>query len=310
MVDSLPPFQPGVSLSAALSSAFESGFGSVRALAQSVDEQAQQHERASAQAVALAGLVPFKTTRTEFNISLDKEASALARVKRLKRSVWASGHLHGIADHGHRPPACWFVTLTYVGVKDWQPMHIAKALDAYRKWCKGRGLSCRYTWVAELQSRGAVHYHLLCWLPQGVKMPKWDQPTKTAKLGQHRPPFWPWGMTNTQPAKAGVGYLMKYLSKLGELTVFPKGLRLYGIGGLDTQGKQTRQWFNLPQWAKQAHGVGELARLGSQLVVKATGELLQCPYLCFRSKFNLRLVQIFPVTPKWADGAYSSVSFA
>lgn len=103
---------------------------------------------------------------------------------------------------------------------------------------------------------------------------------------------------------------MKYMSKLGELTVFPKGLRLYGIGGLDDQAKQVRQWFNLPQWAKNLHGVGELVRAGSRLVVRATGELLQCPYACLKGREHLRLIQLFPVAPKWADGAYSSVSFS
>lgn len=252
-----------------------------------------------------AGLVPSKTTRTELIVSLDKDETALRRIKRLKKGVWASGHLHGIATNGHRAPACWFVTLTYRGVKDWAPMHIAKALDGFRKWCTGRGLPCKYTWVAELQSRGAVHYHLLCWLPQGVSMPHWDRPTKTAKLGQHRPPFWPHGMTNTQVAKAGVGYLMKYLSKLGELTVFPKGLRLYGVGGLDPQAKTVRQWLNLPQWAKNAHGVGDLCRVASKLVVKATGEVLRSPWLAFKGKAQLRLVQIGPIAPRWADGPYS-----
>lgn len=257
-----------------------------------------------------AGLVPLKTSRkdlvTGFAVRIDKEATALARVKRLKRSVWASGHLHGIAQNGFRAHQCHFVTLTYVGVSDWQPKHIAKALESYRNWCKGRGLPCRYTWVAELQSRGAVHYHLLCWLPQGVRMPHWDKPTKTAKLGQHRPPFWPHGMTNTQEAKAGVGYLMKYLSKLGELTQFPKGLRLYGIGGLNDQAKSVRQWFNLPQWAKNDYGVGELVRKAGGIVVRATGELLEPAFKLIKRDGWLEVLQVRPTSPRWADGAYST----
>jgi len=195
-------------------------------------------------------------------------------VSRLKRSVWASGHLHGLAEPGFRPSVCWFVTLTYRGVDDWKADHVAKAIERFRSWCKDvAGVACRYTWVAELQGRGAVHYHLLAWLPRGVRMPHWDK-RSTAR----RAAFWPHGMSNTQPAKAGVGYLMKYLSKLGELTRFPKGLRLYGIGGLNSEGRAVRSWFNLPQWAKPAFGVGELARKAGRLVVRATGEVLAPVY--------------------------------
>ena len=89
-----------------------------------------------------------------------------------------------------------------------------------------------------------------------------------------RPPFWVHGMTNTERATSGVGYLMKYLSKLGELTRFPKSLRLYGIGGLTRQGRDIRGWFNLPQWAKLAYGIGDLVRCVGGLAVRATGELL------------------------------------
>ena len=60
-----------------------------------------------------------------------------------------------------------------------------------------------------------------------MKMPKWDVACGRRKA------FWPHGMTNTQKAQAGVGYLMKYVSKMGEFTDFPKGLRLSEKGGLN-----------------------------------------------------------------------------
>jgi hypothetical protein len=121
-------------------------------------------------------------------------------------------------------------------------------------------------------------------------------------------------MTNTQPALSGVGYLMKYLSKLGELTKFPKGLRLYGIGGLDTVSRAVRSWFNLPQWAKCRFGVGDLVRKGSGLVVRETGEILPP---AFKARVEAGLLLVFPcrdlspVGPEFERcGAYSSVSFA
>jgi hypothetical protein len=273
-----------------------------------LDRQAQRGEGAAG-----AGLVPSKTSRidvsfssgfkvhkSETTISFSAEAVATRRVKRLKKSVWASGHLHAFADKGHRPPQCWFVTLTYVGVNDWRKDHMSTTMGLYRKWCKRIGVACRYTWVAELQGRGAVHYHLLCWLPQGVRMPHWDRP-----VGKHQA-FWPHGMTNTDKALSGVGYLMKYLSKLGELTVFPKGLRLYGIGGLDSQARGVRSWLNLPEWVKRSHGVGEIVRKRCGLVVRATGEVLEPAFSCIVSQFSMVIVSLRELPERFHDGAYST----
>jgi hypothetical protein len=113
-------------------------------------------------------------------------------------------------------------------------------------------------------------------------------------------------MTNTQKALSGVGYLMKYLSKLGELTIFPDGLRLYGIGGLDELARAVRGWYNLPEWAKASHGVGDLARLGSRFVVVATGEILELMYRreVIPGGIRLHLLRDYPV--RFHDGAYST----
>jgi len=268
---------------------------------------------------AAAGLVPSKTNRktelfvsevsalraSQGEISFNERIVAERRVKRLKKSVWASGHLHGIADAGHRPPAVWFVTLTYVGVSDWAAQHISKAVQGFRDWCKLRGYPCRYTWVAELQGRGAVHYHLLAWLPQGVRMPKWDRRTVTP-TGKEKARWWPHGMTNVQIAKAGVGYLMKYLSKLGELTNFPKGLRLYGIGGLNTEGRAVRSWLNLPEWVKREHGVGDVVRLARGIWSYVTGNYLEPAYGVKMVPGGLVITPLRVLPDRFHDGAYSS----
>lgn len=257
-----------------------------------------------------AGLVPSKTSLQDgISVNLAPSAVAERRVKRLKRSVWASGHLHGLADQGHRPPQCWFVTLTYRGVDDWRPDHISAAIQRFRTWARSFGVPVRYTWVAELQQRGAVHYHLLFWLPVGVRMPLWDRPFKLAS-GRVREAFWPHGMTNTEKALSGVGYLMKYLSKLGELTRFPKGLRLYGIGGLTAQARSVRSWFNLPEWVKREYGVGEVVRKAAGLLVHETGEILQPMYAVIRGVSELRLKLLRDLAPRFHDGVYSSVRFA
>lgn len=269
---------------------------------------------ARAVAAVFAGLVPFKTsleTRLQHSINLSAPASAERRVKRLKRSVWASGHLHGIAHHGFRPPVCWFVTLTYALANAWLPDHISKAIQTFRNWCQAKGVPCRYTWVGEIQPKrlentgaAVVHYHLLAWLPVGVSMPHWDKMTR--KKSGFRDAMWPHGMTNTEKAFSGVGYLMKYLSKLGELTVFPKGMRLYGIGGLDAGARAVRGWFNLPEWAKREYGVGELARHKLGLIVRATGELLEPAFSCSIKGGCLVITQLRELPERFHDGVYSS----
>lgn len=251
-----------------------------------------------------AGLVSSKTSR-QTCINLAPSAVADRRVNRLKRSVWASGHLHGLAENGFRAAVAWFVTLTYARDDQWRSDHMGKTVERFRNWCRSVGVPCRYTWVAELTpTRGRVHYHLLAWLPQGVRMPHWD------RAKGRRAAFWSHGMTQTEVARSGVGYLMKYLSKLGELTRFPKGLRLYGIGGLNDTGRKVRSWYNLPEWVKRSFGVGEVVRAAGRLLVRATGELLDSPYKVSLMPFGLVVHQLREIPPRFHDGAYSSVSFA
>ncbi len=258
-----------------------------------------------------AGLVPSKTS-LELFVNLSPSACAERRVKRLKRSVWASGHLHGIADRGHRAPVCWFVTLTYAKADAWEPFHVSKAVQGFRNWCQSKGVACRYTWVGEIQpkrlestGKAVVHYHLLAWLPKGVSMPHWDRPTRMSH-GRERAPFWPHGMSNTEEARSGVGYLMKYLSKLGELTRFPKGLRLYGIGGLSAQSKEVRRWYNLPEWVKASYGVGDVVRKSCGFVVRSSGEILEAAYRVTVVPSGLLVQRLRELAERFHDGAYST----
>lgn len=257
------------------------------------------HTHSSQASEASPGLVSSITSVQKALVSFAPSVVAERRVARLKRAVWAAGHLQRLADRDVFPSVCWFVTLTYVGVDDWTPKHISKACAQFRKWCSRQEMPCRYIWVAELQKRGAVHYHLLAWIPRGVDMPHWD-------MERGRRTWWPHGMSNTQPAKSGVGYLMKYLSKLGEFHRFPQGLRLYGIGGLCEMGRKVRTWYNLPEWAKREHGVGEVARRDGRLALLATGELLKSPWHTQLVPSGVQLTLTRELAPKFHDGAYST----
>src|SRR5947207_1410636 len=80
------------------------------------------------------GLVSSKTSPNfEVLINLDRTSVTERRVNRLKRSVWGSGHLHGMPRPGYRPDAPWFVTLTYADEDAWLPDHIADATERFRR---------------------------------------------------------------------------------------------------------------------------------------------------------------------------------
>lgn len=269
---------------------------------------------------AAAGLVTSKTTPIEkqprtpctnegdrFTITFCREENARKRLAGLKKGVWFAGRLHGsMSRKGHRPDPAYFVTLTYVGVDDWKPEHLTRATDAFRRYCKRVGVPARYLWVSELQKRGAVHYHLVAWLPRGVPMPKWDEPT-TAPSGRVVDPFWPHGMTNVQKVKtSAVAYLMKYLSKNSELHVFPKGLRLFGVGGLDSQSRSIRAWSNLPEWLKRQYGVGELQRVGSSFVDRQTGEVIESIWRSQLVPSGIVLTLLRPYPEAFHVGPYST----
>ena len=246
-----------------------------------------------------AGLVSFKTSDPQefLEISFDYDDVQKRRVRRLRSHVWACGHLHNLGTPKGFRENVWFVTLTYRGVDDWRPRHVSDCLKAIRKWCARQGVPFRYVWVAELQKRGALHYHLAIWLPKRIQLPKFD------KKG-----WWPHGMTQRVIARNGVGYLMKYLSKITPAHRFPKGVRIHGSGGLIQQARNICSWLNLPSWCKQQYGVGELKTTNSRRVVCATGEILAPMYRRVRTPTGMFLYPNAELPVRWADGPYSTLT--
>jgi hypothetical protein len=242
------------------------------------------------------GLVPSKTTGSFLPVVgmpvLER------RIARMRRSVWNAGQWLTQA----RGERCWFVTLTYRDGRDWKPEHVSAYLRRLRKWCKAQGARPAYVWVAELQRRGAMHYHVAVWLPKRLALPK---PDKSA--------MWAHGYSQRQLARSAIAYLMKYVSKgesidaSGRPIEYPKGARIYGIGGLGEQAKQCAQWFNLPEWAKRLHGAGELCRKAGRLVVRATGEILEPAYSVDRVPGGLLLRQLRELPARFHDGVYSTL---
>lgn len=168
--------------------------------------------------------------------------AAARRYSGLRMSVGFAARAHAVSRKGHRSDVAWMVTLTYAGDNsDWKPEHLTRAMTAFRNWCKRSGFECRYVWVAELQKRGVIHYHIAAWLPRGVVMPKWDLRG-----------WWDYGMTNTLKARHATAYLMAYLKKgdLEQRGALPKGARNYGVGGLDHSLRRARRWLRLPAFVQ------------------------------------------------------------
>lgn len=221
----------------------------------------------------------------------------LQRCRRLARAVKWAAALHSQPVPGRRPDRVAMVTLTYREAHAWSPEHMTRFVDRVRVWMKRLGHQLRYVWVAELQTRGAVHYHMLVWLPKGICLPKPDKRQ-----------WWTHGSTNVQLARRPVGYMVKYASKWDSKSDFPKGLRTHGAGGFDEAGRAVRHWWAQPGWIRAQAGVGErFCRVpGVGIVRRATGEVLPSPWRFSFIDGTPHVREVFEyASPVAASGPYS-----
>lgn len=205
-----------------------------------------------------------------------------SRMQRLRKSVYNAG-----LEISDNLPNSWkplFVTLTYKNLSDWQPNHIKDYLQRVRVWLRRRGHLFHYVWVAELQKRGAVHYHIILWLPPGFTLPFSD------KRG-----WWPYGMTNQVWARKGVGYLMKYTSKgsHGFGPKFPKGIRIYGFSKHFKSAVLRVAYYRAPRWLRSKYPDFKNCHLIRKVgfwLDKMTGECydtpLQYQFFAYSGKLN------------------------
>lgn len=210
------------------------------------------------------GLVHFPTSDT---ILLDQVAM---RRKRVRQATITGARLlqQQLTDGGRRTYPV-IVTLTYAAIDGWNSRHVSDYLKTCREWFRRRKRPFHYCWVAELQQRGAVHYHVMIWMPKDLTLPKPD------KRG-----WWPHGFTRIEKARNAVGYLAKYVSKESLNQKFPKGLRLYGRGGLSIQSRIEMRWWCSPIWVRQwCKKITDVRRtIGGGWVCVATGEWRPSPF--------------------------------
>jgi len=167
------------------------------------------------------------------------------RTRKVSQSVKTTARLHQseIASSGFRfKPA--MITCTYAPGSFWCAKDISRLIKECRRYLQRRysQTTFRYTWVAELQKRGTIHYHVILWLPKGCTLPKPD------KRG-----WWSKGSTRIEWVKNAVGYLAKYASKGSETEhEFPKGSRISGFGGLNNESRREYRFWRSPASIREA----------------------------------------------------------
>lgn len=163
------------------------------------------------------------------------------------------------------------VTLTYRAGENPRARDIADFLKCAREWHRRRGQAMRYVWVAEMQERGAVHYHVIFWLARHLQMPKPDNRG-----------WWTKGSTRIEAARNGVGYIAKYASKGADGPPFPRGVRIHGVGGLDLEGRRVARWWRAPSEARAFFGeAADIRPINGGRVCVLTGLFWRSPWrLC------------------------------
>ena len=137
------------------------------------------------------------------------------RLSRLRRRVhaWGTGAKELLKD---KKLTMAMIDLTYGPPSTWHKLDISQyrmaLLDFLGDGCKG------YGWVAEMQERGEVHYHILPIFERRLFIPTPDDSG-----------MWVHGMSGIQRNIRTPFYLMKYVSKSKQKEGLPKGCRAYGL---------------------------------------------------------------------------------
>lgn len=183
-----------------------------------------------------------------------------------------------------------FLRLSYRQGEGYEPRHIRRFLDVMSQHLRRQlGEGVPVIWVAELQEKrlrsGAppiecVHYHVMVWVPRGFKLPKPD-----TRKHSGRGEWWPHGSSRVEKSYSRSSrYLAKYASKgVGDSSQLPKGIRLYGVRGLEGFWRGHFEYWQLPAYVRDrcceaapAVKVGDSWRLPDGTVLKSEWEFVGC----------------------------------
>ena len=172
-------------------------------------------------------------------LRIDKEA---ARISRMQRRVhaWARALDGAISPDGKYRMV--MQTLTYKELGQWKPGHIREYIRKMRRFM-GDNLGA-YAWVAELQRRGAVHYHVLLVIKKSAYVPHAD-----------RAGWWLHGLSSTDNARS-IYYIVKYTGKEHQKRgTFPKGMRMFAVWLAKNIVDEVKRWFfklsAVPAWLRE-----------------------------------------------------------
>lgn len=179
-----------------------------------------------------------------------------ARLKKMKRRICKAAELHEKAMHDSAEYAPAMVTLTYRDGSDWSARHLSEAFKRVRQWLARRGRTFRYVWCAELQERGAIHYHVIAWFPAKF------HGTKARKVAD-TPPFWdaegwwPHGSSQSAWADNPIGYIASYVSKISGKDRLPAGARMHGSGGFTVDERKYMAHHSRQTWVRVLSYIGQ-----------------------------------------------------
>jgi hypothetical protein len=196
------------------------------------------------------------------------EINRRRRVRRMRRVVIGSADAaREVAQAGGRRVDGIFVTLTYRADERYNSRDVANYITLTRRYLARRRLGFSYQWVLELTANGKPHYHILWWVPKGIKLPKPDESGA-----------WDRGSSRIERARKPVGYLVKYATKGDDGGAFPKHAKLFGVGSSDKPVTFARHRFGLPTWLYERTEGRCSRRAGLGWVCKSTGEIHATPF--------------------------------
>jgi len=223
-----------------------------------------------------------------------KELNNRRRTRRMRRVVIASADAsRDVFNVGGGRYDAVFVTLTYRQEEFYTTRDISGYIKATREWLKRQRVRASYQWVIELTRKGKPHYHILWWVPKGIRLPKPDASG-----------MWQKGLSRIEKATRPVGYLVKYATK-GDSGEFPKGARLFGVGTQEEGVKLARHRHGLPMWLYERTDSDcrcvRVARVG--WVEKATGVIHDTPFTFEIGKDDWGFV-VVKINPKEVSSAH------
>ncbi len=125
-------------------------------------------------------------------------------------------------------PRLVMITLTYADANTkhkksdgWEANHIREFMLKLRKQLKDKLWA--YAWVAEMQMRESVHYHIMVCVAPNTYIPTPD------KLMEDGTKLWPHGDTEVKTAERGARYLMQYVGKEYQKEGLPAGARMFAV---------------------------------------------------------------------------------